>query len=145
MALPVEPLPGKERVRLEVAVQARELRINDPTLELALARLQPRLKGLLLFGALHLHLLTPAQREAREAAEARADEAERQERRGAQGGEGGAGGRAGGGGGAGCWDFFISHTQRNAKAVLLAAKLRASLMKQNRKVWLSPLSSPLSF
>jgi hypothetical protein len=52
-------------VRMEVAVQALELRINDPALELALARLEPRLKGLLLFGALYLHLFTPAPGEAR--------------------------------------------------------------------------------
>ena len=50
---------------MEVAVEAVELRINDPALELALARLQPRLKGLLLFGALLLHLFTPAHGEAR--------------------------------------------------------------------------------
>ena len=36
----------------------------------------------------------------------------------------------------GCWDYFISHTQRNANAVGLAEKLYASLEKRGRTAWL---------
>lgn len=35
----------------------------------------------------------------------------------------------------GCWDFFISHTQRNDGAKLLAAELYASLKELGHSVW----------